>query len=128
MLWYFHMENQVFMELFWEVSSALWHTAKGTHEKWMDTDPWLTSLVLVSQSVCMLILGICDTSGSYLLAGHQYKNVPEVSGITPIDGLYLLTAHLPNRRLVGLVRAGTSLYLTSDRATSHGNGDTALTR
>lgn len=61
------------MELSWEVASALCHRGTQQREpmqKWIDTDPWLTSLVLVSQSVCVLILVISDTVGNYLLAGH----------------------------------------------------------
>lgn len=61
-------------------------------QKWIDRDPWLTSLVLVSQSVCELILVICDTMERKLAAGHQYENVPEMSGIIATDGMCLFTA------------------------------------
>jgi len=70
------------MELSWKVTSALCHCGTWQREgvwKWIGTDPWLTSLVLVSQSICVLILVICDAVGSYLVAACYFKTVPEIN-------------------------------------------------
>lgn len=99
----------------------LWHSVEGTHAEMDQYISLANQLGAGKKSVCVLILVSCDTTGSYLLAGHQYNNVPEISvgsqrtgfldGIVATDGMYLFRTHLPRRRLVGLVRAGTSLFL-----------------